>query len=44
MSQFKRFNSSDNANWNSGNTYPEGILTWDSNNGLRLHDGSTSQV
>ena len=42
MSQFKRFNSSDNGNWNSGQTLPEGTLTWDPNNGLRIHDGNTS--
>jgi hypothetical protein len=42
MSQFKRFNSSDNTNWNTGDAYPAGTLTWDMDNGLRLHDGNTS--
>lgn len=42
MSQFKRFNTSDNTNWSSSDAYPDGTLTWDPNNGLRLHDGNTS--
>ena len=42
MSQFKRFNTSENDNYNSSNAYPEGTLTWDPSNGLRLHDGNTS--
>lgn len=42
MSQFKRFNSSENQNYNNSSAYPEGTLTWDPNNGLRIHDGSTS--
>jgi hypothetical protein len=41
MSQFKRFNSSDNTNWDTYASYPAGTLTWDPNNGLRLHDGSS---
>jgi len=41
MSQFKRFNSSDNTDYDSGSVYPEGTLTWDPNNGLRVHDGYT---
>lgn len=40
MSQFKRFNASENTDYDSGAVYPEGTLTWDPNNGLRLHDGS----
>lgn len=42
MSQFKRFNSSDNTNWNTNDAYPAGTLTWDPDNGLRVHDGNTS--
>ena len=42
MSQFKRFNASENTNWDSGFAHPEGTLTWDPSNGLRLHDGYTS--
>lgn len=41
MSQFKRFNSSENDNYDSYAAYPQGTLTWDQNNGLRLHDGNT---
>lgn len=41
MSQFKRFNTSENDNYDSSAVYPEGTLTWDPSNGLRLHDGST---
>ena len=41
MSQFKRFNASENDNWNTSAVYPSGTLTWDPNNGLRLHDGNT---
>jgi hypothetical protein len=42
MSEFKKFNASENRNYNSGDAYENGTLTWDSSNGLRLHDGSTS--
>ena len=43
MSNFKRFVSSDNTdNYDSGYVGREGELTWDSSNGLRLHDGYTS--
>ena len=42
MSQFKRFNASENDNWDTGFAHPEGTLTWDPDNGLRLHDGYTS--
>lgn len=42
MSQFKRFNASENDNYNSSDAYPEGTLTWDPSNGLRIHDGNTS--
>lgn len=42
MSQFKRFNASENDNWNTNDAYPQGTLTWDPDNGLRIHDGSTS--
>lgn len=42
MSQFKRFNASENGSYNSSDAYPEGTLTWDPSNGLRIHDGSTS--
>lgn len=41
MSQFKRFNASEHGNWNTNNAYPPGTLTWDPDNGLRVHDGST---
>lgn len=41
MSQFKRFNTSENTNWDTGFAHPEGTLTWDPDNGLRLHDGYT---
>ena len=41
MSQFKRFNTSDAGNWDTSAAYPEGTLTWDPNNGLRIHDGNT---
>jgi len=41
MSQFKRFNASENNNFNTNDAYPQGTLTWDPNNGLRVHDGST---
>lgn len=41
MSQFKRFNASENDNWNTSAVYPSGTLTWDPDNGLRLHDGNT---
>lgn len=41
MAQFKRFNASENDNWDTGATYPEGTLTWDPDNGLRIHDGNT---
>ena len=42
MSQFKRFNTSDNSNRSDTTiVYPAGTLTWDDANGLRLHDGST---
>lgn len=41
MSQFKKFNASENNNWDSWRAYPAGTLTWDPDNGLRLHDGST---
>ena len=40
MSQFKRFNASEHGSY-STETFPEGTLTWDPNNGLRLHDGNT---
>jgi hypothetical protein len=43
MSSFKRFNSSNNSTDHNGNeAFEEGTLTWDSGNGLRLHDGYTS--
>jgi hypothetical protein len=42
MSQFKRFNSSDSGSWDTGSYYPPGTLTWDPDNGLRLHDGNTN--
>ena len=43
MSGFKKFNSSDNIS-NSDSSYRgrEGELTWDPNNGLRIHDGNTN--
>ncbi len=42
MAQFKRFNASENQSYNSDSAYPEGTLTWDPSNGLRIHDGNTS--
>jgi hypothetical protein len=42
MSQFKRFNASESSNYNSSNANPEGTLTWDPSNALRIHDGNTS--
>ena len=42
MSQFRRFNSSDNTNYDSSYVGKDGELTWDPSNGLRVHDGSTS--
>ena len=43
MTDFKRFNTS---NYSNGpletNVLPNGTLTWNSDQGLRLHDGSTS--
>lgn len=42
MSNFKRFNASENNSYDSSAVYPNGTLTWDGSNGLRLHDGSTS--
>lgn len=42
MSQFKRFNASENRNWNSSDALEQGTLTWDPDNGLRIHDGNTS--
>lgn len=42
MSQFKRFNASENQNYNSWAAYPQGTLTWDPDNGLRIHDGNTN--
>jgi len=43
MSQFKRFNASENSNsYDNTAIYPQGTLTWDPSNGLRLHDGSTN--
>lgn len=41
MSQFKRFNASENRNYDNGQMLPAGTLTWDQSNGLRLHDGDT---
>jgi hypothetical protein len=42
MAQFKRFNSSENPTRSDTTAaYPNGTLTWDDTNGLRLHDGST---
>jgi hypothetical protein len=41
MTQFKRFNASENDNWDTNATYPAGTLTWDPDNGLRIHDGSS---
>ena len=42
MAQFKRFNASENDNYDTSAVYPSGTLTWDPDNGLRLHDGNTS--
>jgi hypothetical protein len=38
---FKRFNASEAQNYDQTALEP-GTLTWDSDNGLRIHDGSTS--
>jgi hypothetical protein len=42
MAQFKRFNASENDNYDTSAVYPSGTLTWDPDNGLRLHDGNTN--
>jgi hypothetical protein len=43
MAQFKRFNTSDNPTRSDTTAaYPNGVLTWDDVNGLRLHDGETA--
>ena len=42
MAQFKRFNASENDNYDTNAVYPAGTLTWDPDNGIRLHNGSTS--
>lgn len=39
---FRRFNTSNSADYNSNATYEEGTLTWDNSNGLRVHDGETA--
>lgn len=39
---FKRYNSSNGYRFRTGYIGGVGELTWDSTNGLRLHDGSTS--
>ena len=41
MSNFKKFNSSDQGRYNTNYVGREGEVTWDTENGLRLHDGST---
>ena len=41
MSNFKKFNSSDQGRYRTDHVGREGELTWDTENGLRLHDGST---
>lgn len=38
---FKRFSSGNTDYFNGNYTGPNGELTWDSDNGLRLHDGNT---
>ena len=42
MSQLKKFNVSESEQYNSSNAYEEGTLTWDTSNGLRIHDGYTN--
>jgi hypothetical protein len=42
MAQFKRFSGSESENYNSSYVGREGELTWDPNNGLRIHDGNES--
>ena len=42
MSQFKRFDASEGRNYNTSHAFPEGTLTWDPGNGLRIHDGYTA--
>jgi hypothetical protein len=41
MSQLKKFNASENRNYNNSDAYEAGTLTWDPDNGLRIHDGNT---
>lgn len=40
MAQFKRFSGSESQNYNSSYVGAEGELTWDPDNGLRIHDGN----
>lgn len=42
MSNFRRFNSSGTQYFDSNYVGENGELTWDTTNGLRIHDGSTS--
>jgi hypothetical protein len=39
---FKRYNASNGQDFRTNYVGGDGELTWDSTNGLRLHDGSTS--
>lgn len=39
---FKRFNVSEMDSFYTGQVYESGTLTWNSDEGLRLHDGSTN--
>ena len=39
MAQFKRFSGSESERFNSSYVGSEGELTWDPDNGLRIHDG-----
>lgn len=39
---FKRFNVSEMDSYYTGQVYEQGTLTWNSDEGLRLHDGSTN--
>ena len=40
MAQFKRFSGSESESYNSSYVGREGELTWDPDNGLRIHDGN----
>jgi len=39
---YKRFNASENDDYNTNDVLPEGTLIWNSSSGLIVHDGSTT--